>query len=51
MGKEQGMRKRLLCGILTAGMFLGSALAAKTAFPDVGETDWFAPYVSVCVES
>ena len=45
------MRKRLLCGILTAGMFLGSALAAETAFPDVGETDWFAPYVSVCVEN
>lgn len=45
------MRKKILCGFLCAGLFLGSALAAESGFADVKDSDWYAPYVAVCVEN
>lgn len=45
------MKKRLLCGLLCLGLCLGSVQAAETGFQDVREGDWFAPYVSVCVDN
>lgn len=45
------MKKKLVCGFLCLGLCLGSAQAAETGFTDVKDDDWFAPYVSVCVES
>ena len=45
------MRKKILCGLLTFGLLLGSAQGAENTFTDVKETDWFAPYVTVCAEN
>lgn len=45
------MKKRLLCGLLCLGLCLGSVQAGETGFQDVRENDWFAPYVSVCVDN
>lgn len=45
------MKKNILCGILAAGLLLGSVQAAESGFTDVTDSDWFAPYVSVCVEN
>lgn len=45
------MKQKLICGLLCLGLCLPSALAAENTFTDVKDTDWFAPYVSVCAES
>lgn len=45
------MKEKILCGILAAGLLLGSVQAAESGFTDVTDSDWFAPYVSVCVEN
>lgn len=45
------MKKKILCGLLCLGLCLSSALAAESSFADVKDGDWFAPYVSVCVEN
>ena len=45
------MKKKLVCGLLSLGLLLGSAQGAGAGFSDVTEGDWFAPYVSVCVEN
>lgn len=44
------MKKRILCALLCLGLCLSSVQAAEGGFADVGDTDWFSPYVSVCVE-
>lgn len=45
------MKKKILCALLCLGLCLGSVQAAETGFQDVREGDWFAPYVSVCVDN
>lgn len=47
------MRKKILCAVLCLGLCVGSALGAEGggAFTDVKDSDWFAPYVAVCVEN
>lgn len=45
------MRKKILCGLLCVGLCLGSAQGAEPSFADVKDSDWFAPYVAVCVEN
>ena len=47
------MKKKLICGLLCAGLCLGSvsAAGAEDSFTDVKETDWFAPYVTICVDN
>ena len=49
-GKEEPMKRNLICGALCLSLCLPAALAAETSFPDVKEDDWFAPYISICVE-
>lgn len=44
------MKKKLLCAFLCLGLCLGPVQAAEAGFSDVKDADWFAPYVSVCVE-
>lgn len=47
------MKKRFLCLALALGLCLGlcpARAAEDTGFSDVKEADWFAPYVSICVE-
>lgn len=44
------MKRNLICGALCLSLCLPAALAAETTFSDVKEDDWFAPYVSICVE-
>ena len=45
------MKKRLLCAFLCLNLCLGFARGAGDSFPDVKDTDWFAPYVKVCVDA
>lgn len=45
------MKKKLLCALLCLGLCIPSALAAGSGFADVKGTDWFAPYVDICVEN
>ena len=45
------MKRKLLCSLLAFGLLLGSVQGAENTFTDVKETDWFAPYVSICVEA
>lgn len=45
------MKRKLICGALCLSLCLPTAIAAGTTFPDVKDSDWFAPYVSICVEA
>ena len=45
------MKKKIFCGMLSLVLCLSLAQAAESSFTDVKDTDWFAPYVSVCAES
>lgn len=45
------MKKKLTCALLCLGLCLAPVQAAETGFSDVKETDWFSPYVTVCVDN
>ena len=45
------MKRKLICGALCLGLCLSSVQGAEAGFHDVKESDWFAPYVEVCVKA